>query len=300
MSPETARVAILLADISGSTPLYEAVGDAQAQRLVGRELARLQAAIRDTDGVCIRQKGDDVLGYFTQPSKAFRAVRTMLSHPADSALRIHGGLHFGQIVLADGDIYGEAVNLTARLAALANAGEALLSQSFFDQLPPPEAACLQPLDRFRLKGVSSPIQIYSLVDDDVGAVQTQIFARPTEPPAASHPWPGASSVTLVLTHQSGSRHCGETESMLIGRSDDCDIVLSRPWISRRHAMVTVRDGKVMLEDRSSSGTYVAIGGGHELLLRRETIMLTGTGVISPALHPARPEAEPIRFEVVRR
>jgi adenylate cyclase len=300
MSPETARVAILLADISGSTPLYEAVGDAQAQRLVGRELTRLQAAISDAEGVCIRQKGDDVLGYFAQPSKAFRAVRAMLSRPINSALRIHGGLHYGQIVLADGDIYGEAVNLTARLAALANAGEALLSQSFFDQLPPPETACLQPLDRFRLKGVSSPIQIYSLVDDDGGAVQTQIFARPTEPPAASQPWPGASNVTLVLTHQHGSRRCGETESMLIGRSDDCDIVLSRPWISRKHALVTVRDGKVMLEDRSSSGTYVAIGGGHELLLRRETIMLTGNGVISPALHPARPEAEPIRFEVVRR
>jgi adenylate cyclase len=300
MSPETARVAILLADISGSTPLYEAVGDAQAQRLVGRELARLQAAIGDANGVCIRQKGDDVLGYFTQPSQAFRAIRAMLSHSTNSALRIHGGLHYGQILLADGDIYGEAVNLTARLAALANAGEALLSRSFFDQLPPPETACLQPLDRFRLKGVSSPIQIYSLVDDDGSAVQTQIFARPTEPPAGSQPWLETSKVTLVLTHQHGSRHCGETESMLIGRSDDCDIVLSRPWISRRHAMVTVRDGKAMLEDRSSSGTYVAIAGGHELLLRRETIMLTGTGVISPALHPARPEAEPIRFEVLQR
>jgi adenylate cyclase len=299
MSPETARVAILLADISGSTPLYEAVGDAQAQRLVGRELARLQAAISGFDGVCIRQKGDDVLAYFTQPSQAFRAVRAMLSHPTDSALRIHGGLHFGQIVLADGDIYGEAVNLTARLAALANAGEALLSRSFFDQLPPRETACLQPLDQFRLKGVSSPIQIYSLVDDDT-AVQTQIFTRPTEPPVALPRWPEASEVTLVLTHQHGSRRCGETESMLIGRSDDCDIVLSRPWISRRHAMVTVRDGKAMLEDRSSSGTYVAIGGGHELLLRRESIMLTGTGVISPAVHPARPEAEPIRFEIIRR
>src|ERR671919_3091407 len=114
MSPETARVAILLADISGSTPLYEAVGDAQAQRLVGRELARLQAAISDQDGVCIRQKGDDVLGYFVDPRKAFRAVRAMLGRPADHVLSVHGGLHYGQIVLAGGDIVGGAGNLTAR------------------------------------------------------------------------------------------------------------------------------------------------------------------------------------------
>jgi adenylate cyclase len=74
---------------------------------------------------------------------------------------------------------------------------------------------------------------------------------------------------------------------------------SRPWISRKHAVVTVRDGKVMLGDRSSSGTYVSISGGHELLLRRETIMLTGNGVISPAIHPARPEADLIDFEIIR-
>jgi adenylate cyclase len=299
MSPETARAAILLADISGSTPLYEAVGDTQAQRLISEELTRLQTAITGEGGVCIRQKGDDVLGCFTEPRRAFRAVRAMLSRPVDHALRIHGGLHYGPILRADGDIFGEAVNLTARLAALANADEALFSKSFVDQLPRREAACLRPLDRIRLKGVSSPIEVYSFVADDP-ALQTQIPVRAAEARAALESRSPATAVTVVLAHDGASRQCGETESMLIGRSDECDIVLSRPWISRKHAMVTVRDGKAILADRSSSGTYVTIAGGHELLLRRETILLTGNGVISPALHPARPEADPIRFEIIRR
>jgi adenylate cyclase len=299
MSPETARVATLLADISGSTPLYEAVGDTRAQRLIRRELMRLRAAIIDQDGVCIRQKGDDVLGYFADPSRAFRAVRAMLARPSDQALRVHAGLHYGQIVLAGGDIFGEAVNLTARLAALANADEALSSRSFFDQLPAREAACLRPLDRIRLKGVSSPIEVYSFVDDDT-AVQTQIFVGAAEVRGALEAWPSTTAVMIVLMHGRHAQRCGETESMLIGRADECDIVLSGPWVSRRHAVVTVRDGRVILEDRSSSGTYVSISGGHELLLRRETIMLTGTGVISPAIHPGRPEADPIRFEIIRR
>jgi adenylate cyclase len=298
MSPETVRVAILLADISGSTPLYEAVGDTRAQRLIRRELVRLQAAIGDHDGVCIRQKGDDVLGYFAEPDKAFRAVRAMLARPAGQALRVHAGLHYGQIVLAGGDIFGEAVNLTARLAALANADEALSSRGFFDQLSSREAACLRPLDRMRLKGVSSPIEVYSFVDDDT-AVQTQVFVGATEIRRALEASFATTVATIVLTHGRDSRRCGETESMLIGRSDECDIVLSRPWVSRRHAVVAVRDGRVILEDRSSSGTYVSISGGHELLLRRETIMLTGSGVISPAIHPGRPEADPIRYEIIR-
>lgn len=295
MSPETAQVAILLADISGSTPLYEAVGDTRAQRLIGAELVRLHAAMRAHGGVCIRQKGDDVLGYFAEPDQAFRAMRAMLSQPADRRLSIHGGLHYGRIVLAADDIFGEAVNLTARLAALSNAGEALLSRSFFDQLPPRESACLRPLDRLRLKGVSSPIEVYSFVDGDV-ALQTQIFASTTQIRGPMQSW--TTEVTIVLTHGRGSQRCGESESMLIGRSDECDITLSRPWISRKHAVVTVRDGKVILEDRSASGTYVSVSGGHEFLLRRETIMLTGNGVISPAIHPAQPEADPIRFEVI--
>jgi hypothetical protein len=260
MSPETARVAILLADISGSTPLYEAVGDTQAQRLIGEELMRLQATISDQGGVCVRQKGDDVLACFAEAGRAFRAIRAMLARPAGHVLRIHGGVHYGQVVRADGDIFGEAVNLTARLAALANADEALLSRSFVDQLPRREVACLRPPDRIRLKGVSNPIEIYSFVDEDP-IVQTQVPLDTTQVRAAPASWLPATAVSIVLTHGCDSRRCDESQSMLIGRSDECDIVLSRPWISRKHAMLTVRDGKAMLADRSSSGTYVAIVGG---------------------------------------
>lgn len=299
MSPQTAHVAILLADISGSTPLYEAVGDARAQRLIGKELSRLQAAIAEAEGVCIRQKGDDVLACFAEPSNAFRAVRAMLARPADHVLRVHGGLHYGPIVRAGGDIFGEAVNLTARLAGLANADEALLSRSFVERLPPHEAAGLRPLDRIRLKGVSSPIEVYSFVDDDP-ALQTQVPLGTTQIRPAPVSWSPAGAVSIVLTHGDGAHRCGESQSMLIGRSDECDIVLSRPWISRKHAMLTVRDGKAILADRSSSGTWVAIAGGHDLVLRRESVVLTGNGLISPAMPPTRPEAEPIRFEIIRR
>ena len=292
-SPKAVRACVLLADISGSTGLYEAVGDREAQRVVGGELARLHTVMSDHGGVCIRQKGDDVLGYFAAPGPAFRAVCAMLAGPTDHALRIHAGLHYGQIVLADGDIFGEAVNLTARLAALANAGEALLSRSLFDQLPSEQRACLQPLDRLRLKGIRTPIEVYAFVDDDP-ALQTKVFARP------GHGEPRVAEVAVVLTHGRHAHRCGDAQSLVIGRSDDCGIVLPRPWVSRRHAVVTVTGGKILLEDRSSSGTYVAIDGSHELFLRRETIMLASHGLISPAIRAAQPEADPVHFRIVQR
>lgn len=292
-SPKAVRACVLLADISGSTNLYEAVGDREAQRVVGGELARLHAVMREHGGVCIRQKGDDVLGYFAAPDPAFRAVRAMLARQSDHNLRIHAGLHFGPFVLADDDIFGEAVNLTARLASLANAGEVLLSRSLFDALSGELRVGLQPLDRLRLKGISAPIEVYAFLDDDP-ALQTKVLAK-TDLDAAA-----AAEITIVLTHGRRTHRCGEAQSLVIGRSDDCGIVIARPWVSRRHAVVTVAGGKILLEDRSSSGTYVAIEGSHELFLRRETVMLAGQGVISPAVRPTQPEAEPIHFRIVQR
>ncbi len=297
--PEGVWAVILLADISGSTPFYEAVGNAEAQRLISLELERLQAAIGNEDGVVVRKKGDDVLGYFDDPGQALRALRAILSATTDPALAVHAGLHYGQIVLADGDIFGQAVNLTARLAALANDGEALLSRSLFDLLSGSEAAELRSLGQIRLKGVGEPIDVFSFLADDSSS-QTRMASPAKRTGGRASSASTVSNVAVVLTHDRESRTCREAESVLIGRSTDCSIVLPHPWISRKHAVVRVLDGKFILEDRSASGTYVSMDGGHEFLLRRESVVLTGSGTISPAVRLAQPEADPISFETIQR
>ena len=297
--PKGVWAVILLADISGSTPFYEAVGNTEAQRLISQELARLQAAIRDEGGVVVRQKGDDVLGYFDDASRALRALRAMLSGPSEPVLSIHAGLHYGQIVLAEGDIFGQAVNLTARLAALANDGEALLSRSFFDLLSAGETASLRALGQVRLKGVGDPIDVFSLLADE-SSMQTSMSLPASGTGRRKSSASMLPNVAVVLTHDHKSQTCREAESVLIGRSTECSIVLSHPWISRKHAVVSVLDGKFILEDRSASGTYVSMDGGHEFYLRRESIVLTGNGTISPAVRLAQPEADPISFEMIQR
>ncbi len=297
--PEGVWAVILLADISGSTPFYEAVGNAEAQRLISLELERLQAAISNEDGVVVRKKGDDVLGYFDDSGQALRALRAILSATTDPALAVHAGLHYGQIVLADGDIFGQAVNLTARLAALANDGEALLSRSLFDLLSASEAAELRSLGQIRLKGVGEPIDVFSFLADESSS-QTRMASPARKTGKRANSASTVPNVAIVLTHDRESRTCREAESVLIGRSTDCSIVLPHPWISRKHAVVRVLDGKFILEDRSASGTYVSMDGGHEFLLRRESIVLTGSGTISPAVRLAQPEADPISFETIQR
>lgn len=298
-SSKSLNVAILLADISGSTRLYEAVGDAEAQWLISQELARLRTALRDQEGIFVRAKGDDVLGYFEDPEKAFRAVRTMVSQPADSVLSVHAGLNFGPAVLAEGEIFGEAVNLTARLAGLANGGEVLMTRSLLDQLPGSETTGVRPLERIQPKGVSAPIEVFSLVDDE-SAVRTQSIDVPEAYREKSRSRSQEPKVAVFLTYGDCRRRCREAESLLIGRAKECAILLPHPWISRKHAVVTVRASKVILEDRSAGGTYVTTNGGHEVFLLRESMMLTGKGLLSPAVGIGEPDADPIQFEISRR
>jgi hypothetical protein len=83
----------------------------------------------------------------------------------------------------------------------------------------------------------------------------------------------------------------------IGRAASNDVVIERKWISREHARLHVREGKVQLSDRSSSGTYVSVDQGYEFLIKRETVLLTGSGTICPGIRPELPEAEIIHYEV---
>jgi adenylate cyclase len=285
-------VAILLADITGSTPLYETAGDAAAARQVRGFLDRLRAIAEREGGTFIRSKGDDILCTFADPVAALRAARLMLFQLSFGPLALHAGIHFGRTIPVGEDVFGDAVNLTARLAASAKPGELLASRDFVDRLPPSDRRPFGVLDSLTFKGRSEQTEVYSF-QEDFRAANTEMI-----------PGQGAGhrrleqAMVAVLRHGGGSWRCGELNLLSIGRSPECDLVIGRPWISRQHATLTVRRGKVRLDDQSSSGTFVTIGG-EETLLRRETALLTGSGTISPARRPSDAGAEIIHYEIIR-
>jgi adenylate cyclase len=299
MSRNEPEVAILLADISGSTPLYEAIGDAAAARQIVACRDELRSIIARRGGTFIQSRGDDVLCTFAEPSSALRAACELLARSSASQLAIHGGMHVGPVVHAHGDVFGDAVNLTARLAALARPGEILTSKGFVDRMPPADRSSLRVLDTRILKGKSTPTEIYSLIPED-SAVRTEVVFGRGSGHTRTKFQQVVADVSVTLRYADWSRPCREQVSLSIGRSVECDLVIERSWVSRQHAVVTVRRGKVELEDRSSLGTYVSPRGGHEFFIRRETVVLTGSGTISPARRPTDANDEVIHYEVVGR
>jgi len=281
--------AVLLADITGSTPLYESIGDRQAAERIFRCIDWMRAIIERNGGVFVVAKGDDVLATFESADAALSAVEAILAEMPRDGLSVHAGLHFGSMVADRGDIFGDAVNVTARLAGSANPGEVLMSRDFAARLTPERARALRPLNAMTLKGKTLPVEVFSLNDE------TQLLStlRNAQAPRV------ATSERLVvqLTFEAGKKAVGEGGRLSIGRGPDNEIVVSRPWVSRRHAAVTVTGNRVQLTDRSSYGTYVTMGGSAELTVRREMIILVGSGRLSPGTSITNPDAAIIEFTV---
>ena len=297
MSEKTLEVAVVMADISGSSALYDDVGDVDALRQVGICLDNMMAIVEREGGTFIRSKGDDVLAIFDDPGAALQASRAMLAlkTTGQTSLAFHLGASFGNVIRARDDIFGDSVNTAARLGSMAKPGELLASDSFVERLPEADRRRMHPLDTITFKGKDAATGVFALLEEGT-QLRTVIGKSPavTDARKASRPVP---AVTLTLLYADQAFACPERKILSIGRAADNDIVIEHPWISREHAKVEVRRGKVQLTDQSTSGSFVSTQDGYEFLLKRETVLLTGSGTISPGVPATAPEAEVIRYEV---
>src|SRR5213592_4572544 len=122
---------ILFADIADSTALTERLGDA-AFRAKARELdGTLRAVIREHAGTAIEGKllGDGVLAVFTSARQAIEAALACGVAGSHAGLPLHLGLHAGDVIREDNNVYGGAVNIASRISGLSAPGEVLVSET---------------------------------------------------------------------------------------------------------------------------------------------------------------------------
>ncbi|MFT5448667.1 MAG: adenylate cyclase [Gammaproteobacteria bacterium] len=287
-------VAILFADICDSTPLYESSGDWSALAVIARCLDELAELAKRFEGTIIRSKGDDLLCTFDVPDAALDAAEAMIGAYGSGAPAIHIGIHFGQVIQARDDIFGDAVNVAARMLSLAKPGEIVASSDLANALPDRHRDRLSLLGKQMLKGKQEPIAVYSIVLDE-GDVTQMVrgsgAAGPDEPPETVMP-----SVVVELTHGDQNITIRDGQRCLIGRADRCDLVVEEPNVSREHAWVEVHRGRAMLTDQSSTGSWVIELDGSYTTLRRQAGALGQRGSIRLGVHPRDPRfASEIEF-----
>lgn len=263
--------AAVIADISGSTSLYEGTETRVALGEIRARVDRIQQVAEQSGGTFIHSKGDDVLAFFENPNAAVEAAKLMIANRPEDILNVHGGVAWGNMLQQDGDLYGRPVNAAARLASLAKPLEVLVAESCFEILTPAIQGTLRVVDRLRLKGEENTKAVHSFVADDP-MERTQLFV--------SRLGAQATTTRISLSHLGTEMQFGDGRDVKIGRADDNDLVVPAPWVSRSHATISVANGLVEFRDHSSGGSFLIAPDGRETLVRRSAITLSGLGTIA--------------------
>jgi class 3 adenylate cyclase len=158
---------ILFADIAGSTALTERMGDV-AFRDASRALdAGLRAAIRDAGGTAIDGKllGDGVLATFPSAAQAIDAARRCHALSGASELPLHLGIHAGDVIREQNNVYGGAVNIASRICALSVPGEILVSDVVRGMARSSAGVEFEDRGEQEMKGVGEPVRVFAVRED---------------------------------------------------------------------------------------------------------------------------------------
>ena len=155
--------AICFVDLTGYTRLTEERGDEVAADVAGRLAGLVNDISRSRRGRPVRWLGDGGMFHFPEPRAAVAAGLDVVEHaPAVGLPAAHVGIHTGPVVFQDGDVYGATVNVAARIASYAQAGQVVVSEETAHRSGGDELR-FQPLGPVGLKGVARPLPLYQVV-----------------------------------------------------------------------------------------------------------------------------------------
>ncbi len=280
---EDQQVAIVFADVVGSTQLYENLGDEKARETVHACLDVMKRSTEEYGGTVIKTMGDEVMSTFPSADDAMNAASQMQQRITNNpeiggatAVAIRIGCHFGPVVAQDRDIFGAAVHTANRMTSQAKAGQILTTAVTVEQLSGEWKGLVRQIDVAAMRGRSDEVAVFEVLwqpeeaTSMLPAVNVSGTSRSEGGPRLQLRYREAE--VLVEPH-------GLTNAT-IGRADDNHLVVKGNLISRLHARVEVVRNRFMLVDQSTNGTFIQRDDGEEIYVRRDSTELSGSGIIS--------------------
>lgn len=295
---ETADLAILFADITGSTRLYDKLGDHEAREIVAKTIDIMVAEAAAHQGTLIKTIGDEIMCTFPTAEAAMgaamgmhRAIEREQPGGSGNPINIHAGFHFGRVICEGGDVYGDAVNVAARIAQLTRAREILTTHDTVQLLPAEMQDKVRQIFRAELKGKEGEIGMFRVVWD----MDDTLYARRGE---TADRRGVLGQAQLLLRYRDHTHLVNEQQrAVVMGRSPGCDIVVTNSLASREHARIEFRFGKYAIVDNSANGTYLRFKDGHVVELVHEETILHGAGTISLGNAFTEDPNELVTFEI---
>ena len=179
---EKVSCAIMFADVSGSTKMYEELGDETAKGIMDQCLGHLQGVIESHQGIVIKKIGDELMCRFETADAAISAAREsqneiqLLQVDGNIRLSIRAGIHFGEVIEDENDIFGDAVNVAARMAGIAKGGQIITTQDTVERLPPEKRSSgVRQIDFTRVKGKQEKIAVYEVQWEQDSSVKESLI-----------------------------------------------------------------------------------------------------------------------------
>src|SRR5688500_4098018 len=169
MAEEASEAAVLVADVSGSTKLYESAGNAVAHAAVESCVNLMKQKTQAAKGRVIKTIGDEVMSAFSSADDAADAAIEMqlaiseLPPVGNTTLGIRIGFNYGPVVEREGDVFGDAVNLASRLASVATKGQIITARDTVMMMSPMLKANTRAITTIQVKGKAQEIQVYELL-----------------------------------------------------------------------------------------------------------------------------------------
>lgn len=150
---------VLFADIVGSTPLVERIGDTAWQRLLAQYREDVGLVLSETGGILVDTAGDGILARFDSPLAAVRAAIGIGAIADRLGIQTRAGVHTGEVELSAEALSGLALHIGARVLAEAGAGEVIVTATTHD-LTADAGIIYDSRGSVELRGVSGPRQLY--------------------------------------------------------------------------------------------------------------------------------------------
>jgi class 3 adenylate cyclase len=291
---------ILFVDVCGSTQLYDTLGNARAQAIIAKMLTVLSNSATRHVGTIIKTIGDEVMCSFGTARDAAHAAVDM-QRSVKQAVGLEGtgvrnmsvrvGFHSGPVISHAADVFGDTVNVAARVVAHAKPGQILVAKQTMRKLPREIASSMRFVGSTVVKGKKDPVDLYELIWERENLTLVQDVASLEA---------RQENVRLAVTLGSQTVELGGSRPALsMGRGPENEFVIADPLASRMHARIEFRRDRFVLVDQSLNGTYVQIQGTPEMVLRRDEVVLESTGLISLGKSTAAAPESCVRFRVNR-
>ncbi|MDB5864305.1 MAG: hypothetical protein JWO70_2111 [Betaproteobacteria bacterium] len=271
--------AVLFADVSESSTLYQKLGDTTARNIINACLSTLAALLPKYEGVLVKTLGDAVMCVLPTADLAVLAASEMQAvvtndSPGNYPVGIHIGLAHGPVLLEDGDVFGDTVNVAAYLTAVAIREQILATEPTGHAVSPELKSCIRPVFHAVLKGAETDSMVYEVMwkTDRTEITDVNLQSRKVIPRDIG-------SLIVALDDQRVRIDQWRPE-MTIGRSHDCSLVVPDRLASRQHLTIKVVRTRFYLIDHSINGSFVTLKDGQEVHVLREDLALDRSGVIS--------------------